>query len=330
MYLVDRMKFLLLLLLLLIIALGVFIKEEFKNSTDTKAVKAEKAVKAVNDVKDKTDKTDKTSAIVSQKYKDFIKFYNLFLVNWEKAIVTSIGLDQKPQELKKPTQKPTQTKPPSPTQTEMNIYIEQLSSKLNLPFPEITDALPRKMDPSFVKTMPTDPTLYLNALLWMNKSLETSHKELEASMKGTKTDGFTSDRFSIEGFDNANTCQQIVQCQQQSAEQQALALKKQNEVIIANLNKFLNNEKLQNELKYNIELIAKSQDIQNKAQSGELLSEFKFPEGEPIIYTLPDGHDSLTDMEKNDPAKYNDYKTNHSQWFSIKQMFDQINRSIKK
>ena len=87
---------------------------------------------------------------------------------------------------------------------------------------------------------------------------------------------------------------------------------------------------MQNELKYNIELIAKSQDIQNKAQSGELLSEFKFPEGEPIIYTLPDGHDSLTDMEKNDPAKYNDYKTNYSQWFSIKQMLDQINRSIKK
>lgn len=75
----------------------------------------------------------------------------------------------------------------------------------------------------------------------------------------------------------------------------------------------------------------KSQDIQNQAQSGELLNQVNIPgvTGVPAKkYDLPAGASALQQMQQADPDKYNQLKNNYSMWFGLKQIMEQINGSL--
>ncbi len=75
----------------------------------------------------------------------------------------------------------------------------------------------------------------------------------------------------------------------------------------------------------------KSQDIQNQAQSGELLKQMNIPGVTDVPakkYDLPAGASTLQQMQQTDPDKYNQLKNNYSMWFGLKQIMEQINGTL--
>ena len=80
-------------------------------------------------------------------YQTFIAFYNPFMVNWQKSIITSMNLDAPPQPaLTSPTQVPSGGSAPAYTQDQMNQYIDGIIQTQHNPFPYITDPLPDLID----------------------------------------------------------------------------------------------------------------------------------------------------------------------------------------
>jgi hypothetical protein len=80
---------------------------------------------------------------------------------------------------------------------------------------------------------------------------------------------------------------------------------------------------LQPLLDENNRLIAKSKEIQAKAQSGDLLP--KVPKRKSP-YTLPAGSDMLQQLSEEDKQNY---QQNYGQFYAMKQMFDQINSVLR-
>jgi len=238
------------------------------------------------------------------------------MANWTKAIVSSMGLNA-----------PSVSKAPSaPLPADMNTYIDALAIKLQKPLPHIetpSDTLDPVVASRFASTLPRLTEQMQNALEWMNTQLEKTHADLDKAMQGGKPEPFVSSL--QEQFADPPVCQQYLQCQQEHQEQQQEKQQSQ----IAAFDAFLQNAPLQSAFQTNQDLVAKSMKIQAQAQSGALLNQLHLPSEPAITYTLPKGSQNLKDMEKTDPAKYNDYKANYSQWFSLKQMFDQVNGNLR-
>lgn len=221
-----------------------------------------------------------------------------------------------------PLQDPSQTSnatASTPSRKALNAYIKQLSKTSNTTFPPITDALPKEIDrPSFesVKSIiPRDIQPYLNALTWINKNIAESLASLKAMKK--------------EGFDNPAICPAVIQCmdaQKAQAEQDFL---KEQQKLTEVLEKFNTSTALKQLMKDNEVLVKKSKDIQNQAQSGELLNSMAKSNEPKIVYTLPPGANALADLESSDPATYQEYKTNYAPLFGMKQQFEQINRNLR-
>jgi hypothetical protein len=266
------------------------------------------------------------------KYKSFISFYNPFMVSWNRAISSSIALDTVQKPLTSPSQITTSS-PPQPSSDEMNQYITQLTQKLNIQLPQYTDPFPQEIDTTMLNTIidkiPNDVTPFLNALNWMNGHLSKAHDGLGNALQGKSS--------QVEGFDS---CQDIGQCiannpalisqiSNQISQKQKQSQSDLEAQITAKLDNFNSNQDLQNAFKLNNDLLEKSQDIQNKAQSGELFKQINIQStNPPIKYTMPSGANNLKDMEQNDPEKYNTYKKNYSSMFGIKQLIDQINSTL--
>ena len=250
-------------------------------------------------------KDSKESEIAAVYEKVATTLYNPFLKNWEKAIVSSIGLEANPLEPQK-----------TPTRDEMNQYIEQLSVKLGKPLPPLTDPLPKVMDPTI--PLPNDPAPYTNALTWMNTQLAKSHEKLGA-LQGKES-------FVVyEGFDATSICQQMVQCQESQKDKDAA----KNQELSDRFAQFGKNADLSAAFNGNLDLMEKSKKIQDAAQSGELLNQMNLPTEDSISYSLPEGADALTKMKKNNPAKYDDYEKNYGQFFALKGLMDQINSNLR-
>jgi len=251
-------------------------------------------------------------------YKQFVLFYNTFLPNWEKAVMTSMSMNAPPKELTDPSQTSNATAS-TPSRKALNAYIKQLSATSNTTFPSITDTLPKEIDrPSFESVkdiIPTDIKPYLNALTWMNKNIAESLASLQAMKK--------------EGFDNPAICPAVIQCMDaQKAQAEQDFLKKQQKLTEV-LEKFNTSTALKQLMKDNEILVKKSKDIQNQAQSGELLNSMAKSNEPKIVYTLPPGANALADLESSDPATYQEYKTNYAPLFGMKQQFEQINRNLR-
>jgi len=304
---------------------------------------------------------DKTASMIvvapelQKKYTAFIAIYNPVMANWTKAIVSSMGLNAPPADASKTV---TNAKPVIPSQVEMNKYIGTLSDTLGKPLLAIVDPLPDTLDPDMIPLLsgviPRVTTQMINSLEWMNMNLKKTHADLDKAMKGGKPESFVggeslfadsspyvsemfvqpidgltslyaSEQFASEQFEDPPVCQQFLQCQQ---EQQQGQQQKQKEAA-AVFDTFLENGPLQSAFQTNQDLVATSLKIQSQAQSGALLNQLQLPSEPAISFTLPKGSNNLKDMEKSDSAKYNDYKANYSQWFSLKQMFDQVNGNLR-
>jgi hypothetical protein len=257
-------------------------------------------------------------------YQTFAAFYKPFLVNWEKAMVTSY-------ELQKPSLEQPQTLSAAP-RAELNAYIAKVSQEKGVALPPLTEALPERIaQPTLsllLTLVPTDATPYLNALTWMNTQLSTAQKGLSSMMK--PVEGFIWAR--MKGLPQAHvqeafaTCDEIAKCM--DARDQAKQASQEQE-LIRRLATF-QNPALQTAMKENKRLVEKSEQIQKQAQSGELLSRFSLPTAKEISVPLiaPEGGSRLSELQKSDPAKYKSLQQQGGSMFALKGLMEQINRTI--
>jgi len=253
------------------------------------------------------------------KYNKFMKFYNTFMENWTKSIITSMNTDAP---VKASTSENTGT-PPQPTIEQMNQYIQKLNKK-DKTFPPITELLPeiKTMDDLNKLQLPQKAEPFKIALEWMNTNLS---KALGSMPTLATIQGFVDIMrgYHVEGFKDAviekDICQQITSCQEAKNEQNVVVQKDMEKV-------FDEFDKLEPMLQKNQELITQSKEIQEKAQNGTLLP--KAPPT-PSPYRLPSGSDKLQKMKQDDPKKYKEYEKNFGQFVAMKQSFDGINSVLR-
>ena len=244
--------------------------------------------------------TDDTAFIA--KYMKFREIYNNFLITWKQGITTSYG-----------TSLPAGQSIGNPTMEQLNQYIVELSRKDGTTYPPLTDPLPpAKTFVEIIQTqqlVPRTITPMITALQWMNTNLAKAHADMNDALKGIQ--GFTDSRW--ESF--ADICQQIQTCKQVQQQQQIVDVKQWMEPVFDSVDTIT---PLLNE---NTRLVAKSKDIQAKAQSGDLLPKVE-PRKSP--YKLPPGSG-----KKLSPEQEAEYKQNYSQFFALKQWTDQINGVLR-
>jgi len=270
--------------------------------------------------------TDTVRPEILTSYQAFAAFYKPFLVNWEKAIVTSYEL-QKPQPSLE--QVSTQSLSAAP-RAELNAYIAKVSQEKGVTLPPLTEALPERIAqptlPLLLTLVPQDATPYLNALTWMNTQLAEAQKGLAnmkpvegfiwARMKGLPQEGFEIEPFA--------TCDEIAKCM--DARDQAKQASQEQE-LIRRLATF-QNPALQAAMKENKKLVGKSEQIQKQAQSGQLLSQFSLPTEPSAPLIAPEGGSKLSELQKNDPAKYKSLQQQGGSMFALKGLMEQINRTL--
>jgi len=270
------------------------------------------------------------------KYSKFVAFYNPFLINWEKAIVTSIGLDTPIKALTDPSQVGSLSASfTTPTRIEINTYIQNLEKTLNKPFPPLTDALPSILDSALITELSQrslDPSAYQNALQWMNKSLSDAHKQMDA-MKSPE--GFNSQ--NKEGFDN---CAEYTKCMSDPEvlskiaaaqnEQQAKKEKEKRKALEDKLDNINNNVIVQSEAKKNQELIEKSKEVEAQAKNGTLLNQFNLTNNDDSLshFIKPLGLSKLEDMKRNNPAQYAANEKNNGQIMALGTLLNSISGAL--
>jgi len=229
-------------------------------------------------------------------YNEFKKFYNVFMSNWKKAVITSLSLNKEPD-----AEKPTK---PMPTDKEMNVYIKTLSEKLG-ELPKVTNPFPDEIDKITLQkifvNIPDKPDGYINALTWMNKNLKEALS-------------------SVQGFEDM--CKNAHKCIEKE--------QKQNEdIMVIRIKKLLADETLKRLMKENIDLVKQADDVKKKAESGELASEYKSDEKSSPKPEMPPGGDLLSKLKKIDPAAYDAKIKENPTWGSLKNQLEEINSVSK-
>ena len=257
-------------------------------------------------------------------YDKFIEFYTTFCTNWQKAIISSVASEIPQQPLTDPSQIQTSSVPKI-SEEQMNQYIVTLSQQEGQQFPQICTTLPSSIDSSNLNTIiqliPNSTQPYINALNWMNVKLSKAHGNLGKALKGAP----------IEGFDNM--CQNVEQCLENNPQilhqSQEKHIQRLEHKLISVISPFIESSDLSQALQTNQDLVAKSQKIQEQAQSGELINQINVPGGNTrATYVKPPGASTLSDMKQSNPEQYNNLKQNYSHLFSLKQMLEQINSNL--
>ena len=280
--------------------------------------------------------------LLQKKYAAFVAFYNPFLINWEKAIITSIGLDTPVKALTDPSQVGSGSASfKAPSRVEMNSYIQKLEKTLNKSFPLVTDALPSTLDSTMITELPQrismDPVMYQNALQWMNASLSAAHQEMEAMKKSPE--GFdVMDKYQlIEDFDN---CAEYSKCMSDpevvskiaaaQSEQQLKKEKEKRNVLENKLDTINNNSMIQSEAKKNIALIKKSKEIEAQAKSGDLMNQFNLSNNDDSLshFVKPSGVNKLANMKKNNPKQYAENEKKNGQMMGLATLLNSISNTL--
>lgn len=269
---------------------------------------------------------------IMKDYYTFVAFYKTFLVNWEKAIITSYGLS-----LPATTDASARSATSIPRET-LNAHITKISKEKNMAFPPLTEALPETLAqptiPLLLTLVPADAAPYVNALTWMNNQLSTAQQSLSNMMKGS-VEGFIWARMKglpqpllnvpvHEGF--YATCDQIAKCMDARDEAKQAS---QEEELVRRLRSFTQNVPLETASTQNKVLVEKSERLQKQAESGELLNQFNLPK-EPVSSPLqpPEGGDRLSKLKKSDPAAYKRLQQESGSMFALKGLLEQINRTV--
>jgi hypothetical protein len=276
---------------------------------------------------------------VIEKYNKFINFYNPFLQHWEEALMTMTSLEHPPKEATSPSQSPSSAAK-QPTREEMNQTVQLYSQKLGKSFPYLTDPLSNNIYSyslvQLLKIIPSDPIPYQNALSLMNERLTESLKSLDSALKGQMVEGF----LMVEGY-AGDQCAELSTCFAQNPqiaeqiakaqlEQEIKQQQQQQNQLSTRLDQFILNNTLIESSKLNDKLVQQSKEVQNKAQSGELLNMINIPDENPIApYKIPEGGDRLRKMKESDPEKYKELEKNNSSLFSLKSLYEQINQNLR-
>jgi hypothetical protein len=267
-----------------------------------------------------------------QAYTSFLNFYNPFCANWKKAIQSSVAAALPQQPLTSPSQVSSGSTPQI-SDDDMNAYIYKMAQDSGSPFPPICTPFPDQLDSTnilqIMQMMPKDAQPYINALSWMNTNLEKAHGNLGSALQGQRVESFEDICQDISQClaNNPQLAQQLAQSINQQQQQQQ---QEEEQALVGAINPFIINPGLQQLLQQNQDLVKKSEDVQNQAQSGELLNQMNLPEekstwGEP---QTPPGGDKLKQMQNSDPDKYNQLKQNYGVWFNIKSLIEQINSTL--
>jgi len=253
--------------------------------------------------------TEEVDPALVTSYENFATFYNAFMPNWEQAIATTKSLNDPlpdqpiantPQDLAPPP-----STPPMPSQQEMNAFIATLVKKEKKPFPYVTKPFPKTITTATFDAIekrimfaipplkgtdntPLVPPPFINALTWMNTNIAESHKSLDSALKGGNIqEGFLLAEAFVDAPAPAPataTCQQVTKCTQaqelQQQQQQQAERKKKADALRTVMNQFTTGatgDKIAKLMKENAKLVATSKKIQNQAQSGELLNQYKAP-----------------------------------------------------
>ncbi len=268
---------------------------------------------------------------LEQQYEQFAQFYNQFMTQWEQALQTYMVSNQTQQPLTSPSQVSQINPNQRPNQADLNQAVEDLSSNNRQTYPSsqsytFPEKLPQDPDKmlEISQNIPTDSQPYINALNWINSNLDKSHGNLKKALQGNYTPS------NDEGFISEQCLAQQNQVQECQQEEQKEKVEKATNTIQQKLQSFFSN---QNELmgawQKNQELVSKSKEIQNQAQSGDLLKQVNVKDSHYYApYQMPPGADNLKNIQQNNPERYNELKQNYSQWFQIKSLMDQINGTL--
>ena len=140
----------------------------------------------------------------------------------------------------------------------------------------------------------------------------------------------------LEGF-AGDTCAEISQCfkdnpelaRQLLAAQQADAATRLEQIQQELMGRFqqFQQPRLRSAFDLNVRLRANAKEIQRKAQSGDWIKDIKIGGGEGTKYTLPPGSNALEEMCRKNPGQCAELRK--SPFFSVKQLFEQINRNLR-
>ena len=277
---------------------------------------------------------------VAAKYQKFVGFYNPFLVDWEKAIVTSIGLDTPVKPLTSPDQTSSLTFK-APTRIEMNNYIQKLEKTLNQPLPLLTDPLPTTLTSSVISdvlpSISMEPAPYQNALQMMVSKQEEAHNQLDAMKKSPEGFDVMNPYYHMEGFES---CDQYKKCMtdpdvldavaKAQADQQARQQKKKQSELESKLDQFNTNQSIPQLSASNKEYMQKAQEIQDKANSGALLNDFNLSNNDTSLdhFIKPKGIYNLENMKRDNPEQYAEYEKKNTQLMSVAGLFNSISNTL--
>jgi hypothetical protein len=263
-------------------------------------------------------------------YNRFKDFYNKFMTNWEKAVISSAVADMPQEPLSSPSEAPT-GEPPKPSRNDMNLYVVALAKKINKQLPPVTDLVPEQVDantlPVISQNIPQDPKLFINALEWMNENLEKSQSDLGSALRGGSIETFQSqcDDISKCIANNPELLNKLAEAQRNQAAQnlgiyeQTLS-SKVNKLFSAGLNK---------SYQRNQQLVKQAEETQRRAESGEMINDINVPEGRSkATYIKSPNDESMKNLQQTDPQKYNQLKKSNPQWFAVKQLIEQINSTL--
>jgi hypothetical protein len=278
---------------------------------------------------------------VEQKYQQFVSFYNPFLVNWEKAMVTSIGLDTPVKPLTDPSDVSNATFK-TPSRTEINDHIKKLGEKINKKLPPLTDPIPTTLTPSIMtdvtQHISMDPEIYQNALDFMVKNQEDAHNQMEAMKKSPEGFDPINPYWNIEGF---GSCDDYKKCMTDpdvidaiaaaQLNQQSRRQKKKENDFENKLDKFNMNTSVKDLSSRNAEFLKKAEEIQEKAKNGTLLNDFDVSMGDTSSldhFIKPQGIYKLDAMKKDNPQQYAEYEKNNTQLMSIAGLLNGISNTL--
>jgi len=273
---------------------------------------------------------------IIQEYNNFLLFYNPFCANWQKAIISSIALDTPQEPLTSPSQVlGANANLAEPSTADMNTYITQLSQQLGQPLPQICTIFPESVDSTnitqIISQVPTDVTPYINAFNWMNQQLDKAQSNLGSALQGGPIEGFDGSQDMCQDISQclANDPQLAQQIAQELAQQDIQKINQQEQQLMSLLVPFVSTPALSEAFNQNTILVEKAQEIQNQAQNGGLVNQIIVPGGNSTIsYSLPPGANNLSQIQQNDPQRYNELKTNYGGWMAIKGLTDQINATL--
>lgn len=277
---------------------------------------------------------------VEEKYQKFVSFYNPFIANWEKAIVTLIGLDTPVKPLTDPSQTSSATFK-APTRVEMNAYIKKLEKSTEKQLPPMTDPLPATLTPAILSDINNhismDPTPYQNALQLMVKNQEDAQNQLNEMKKSPEGFDPINPYQYTEGFE---TCDDYKKCMtdpevidaiaEAQSEQQSRLQKKRQNAFESKLDKFNMNKSVKELSVKNQEYMKKAEEIQNQANSGELLNQLNLSNNDTSLdhFIKPKGVYKLEQMKKENPKQYAEYEKNNTKIMADAGLFNSISNTL--